>query len=58
MAHSMKLMKYLASAVVVAFLSACGGGETTEEPATGDDPISYTKKAEEEKELAQLKILN
>ena len=45
----MKLMKYLASAVVVAFLSACGGGETTEEPATGDDPISYTKKAEEAK---------
>ena len=49
MAHSLKLLKYVATATVVAFLSACGGGETTEESPAADDPTSYVEKAEEAK---------
>ncbi len=49
MAHSLKLLKYVAGAFVIAFLSACGGSEATEESSAGDDPVSYVKKAEEAK---------
>ena len=49
MAHSLKLLKYVATASIVAFLSACGGGETTKDAAAGDDPTSYVEKAEEAK---------
>jgi cytochrome c len=49
MAHSLKLLKYVASAMVIVFLSACGGREATEDSPASDDPISYTKKAEEAK---------